>query len=342
MRKRLAILLALAMLLTLAAAPAFAEEAAPTVVLDGKSLSFDVPPMIDNGRTLVPLRAIFEAMGATVTWDGTTQTATAVKGGTQVVLKIGSMEPTINGIAKKLDVPGKIVNGRTLAPLRFVGEAFGGNVQWDGAARKVTMSSLTAPAPGPAPAPTPAPAPAPAAPASAGDVIKASIAAFAAVDSQMDFTGPVKGTPYGDLACVIKGPASINASKVASSKYFADLAALGNGDRDAAACMFSEIIAGPEADGLALVSKGVLSEEGNNYVITLTGVDCPKSVLGILSKACDTVAIDFQLKMDCKIKFDKASGKIVSVDNMTLTGKAKTAIGSYDTNFNGNVKYTFK
>lgn len=105
--------------------------AAPSVNLDGQQVSFDVPPTIEDGRTLVPLRAIFEAMGATVTWDQASQTATAVKGDTTVILTIGSTIPTINGQVKQLDVPAKIVNGRTLAPLRFVGEAFGGVVEWN-------------------------------------------------------------------------------------------------------------------------------------------------------------------------------------------------------------------
>jgi len=114
--------------------------AAPTVTLDGKQLSFEVAPVIENGSTLVPLRAIFEAMGATVNWDDATQTATAIKGNTTVILKIGSTSPTINGQIKKLDVPAKIINGRTLAPLRFVGEAFGGKVGWDQATEKITIS----------------------------------------------------------------------------------------------------------------------------------------------------------------------------------------------------------
>jgi beta-lactamase superfamily II metal-dependent hydrolase len=118
--------------------PAFA---APTVHLDGKQLTFDVPPMIENSRTLVPLRAIFEAMGATVSWDQSTQTATAIKNDTTVVLQIGSTSPVINGQIKQLDVPAKIVNGRTLAPLRFVGEAFGGSVSWDSNTQTITISS---------------------------------------------------------------------------------------------------------------------------------------------------------------------------------------------------------
>lgn len=121
--------------------------ASPTVNLDGKQLTFEVQPVIEDSRTLVPLRAIFEAMGATVSWDSNTQTATAQKGTTSVILPIGSLSPTINGQARQLDVPGKIVNGRTLAPLRFVGEAFGGSVSWNPATQVVTIVSIPMSAP---------------------------------------------------------------------------------------------------------------------------------------------------------------------------------------------------
>ncbi len=114
------------------------------VYVDGQRISFDVPPMIINGRTMVPLRAIFEAMGAVVTWNGATQTATGIKGSTTVMLTIGSLSPTINGVVVPLDVPARIVNSRTLAPLRFVGEAFGGSVSWDGTTRSVYISTTGA------------------------------------------------------------------------------------------------------------------------------------------------------------------------------------------------------
>ncbi|MEQ8200771.1 MAG: copper amine oxidase N-terminal domain-containing protein [Syntrophomonadaceae bacterium] len=119
--------------------------AAPSVQLDGKQLTFEVPPIIENGRTLVPLRAIFEAMGAQVSWDQLTNTATASKGDKTIVLQIGSPTATINGQIKRLDVPAKIVNGRTLAPLRFVGEAFGGTVGWDPSTYMITLISTSDP-----------------------------------------------------------------------------------------------------------------------------------------------------------------------------------------------------
>ncbi|NLX89382.1 MAG: SH3 domain-containing protein, partial [Syntrophomonadaceae bacterium] len=90
------------------------------VYLDGELLSFDVPPRIEQGRTLVPLRAIFEAMAATVDWDQSSQIVTATRQEVIVQLPIGSKSPTVNGIVWPLDVPAKIVGDRTLAPLRFV------------------------------------------------------------------------------------------------------------------------------------------------------------------------------------------------------------------------------
>ena len=103
-----------------------------TVVVDGTIVDFDVAPQIENGRIIVPLRAVFEIMGAVVEWDNDTQTVTATKGDTVVVLTIGDICPTVNGEIVEIDQPAIIVSDRTLAPLRFVAEAFGGDVEWDG------------------------------------------------------------------------------------------------------------------------------------------------------------------------------------------------------------------
>lgn len=113
---------------------------AVTVILNQKKMQFEVPPRIENGRTLVPLRAIFEAMGASVEWNDSTRTVTARRGSATVILPLGSTSPTVNGQTWKLEVPAKIVNGRTLAPLRFVGEAFGGQVDWNAQSRTINIS----------------------------------------------------------------------------------------------------------------------------------------------------------------------------------------------------------
>jgi N-acetylmuramoyl-L-alanine amidase len=123
--------------------PSTGTPTTPVVILDGKQLNFDVAPIIENDRTLVPLRAIFEAVGAHVEWDGATNTVTAVRDGKKVVLTIGSKQPTVDGQIWPLDVPAKIVKDRTLAPLRFVGEAFGGKVEWDQVTYTVNMTSPT-------------------------------------------------------------------------------------------------------------------------------------------------------------------------------------------------------
>ena len=147
MRKKLAVWLSLTLLLTLFAVPVSAANPVPGVTIDGQAVDFDVAPVIENGRILVPLRAIFEQMGATVEWDEAGKTATAVKGEVSVVVKLGSTSPTINGVAQTIDVPAKLVEGgRILAPLRFVCEAFGGVVAWnpDTYVATVTTTSETA------------------------------------------------------------------------------------------------------------------------------------------------------------------------------------------------------
>jgi signal peptidase I len=107
-----------------------AAQATPNVVLNGNKLFFNVPPIVEDGRTLVPLRTIFESIGATVTWDQDSQTVTAIKGINTIKLQIGSYTATINDKPIELSVPGKVVDGRTLVPLRFVSEAMGCKVDW--------------------------------------------------------------------------------------------------------------------------------------------------------------------------------------------------------------------
>jgi len=114
---------------------------APSITLDGNPLVFDVPPVTENSRTLVPIRAVFEAMGAALTWDQNTLTATADKNGTVVAITVDSATPTINGVGKVIDVPAIAVNGRIMAPLRFVAEAFGGTVIWNQSLQIISIYS---------------------------------------------------------------------------------------------------------------------------------------------------------------------------------------------------------
>ncbi len=122
---------------------AFAEGI--SVFVDGKKLEFDVQPFIENDRTLVPMRAIFEALGAQIVWDAETRTVFAAQikdnGNNIISVQTGSEKAFVNSVEKILDTPAKIVHDRTFVPLRFVSEALGCKVDWDGTSQTVTVTS---------------------------------------------------------------------------------------------------------------------------------------------------------------------------------------------------------
>lgn len=104
----------------------------PIVEVNGKRLSLDVTPININGRLLVPFREIFEAFGILVEWDNQSRTIKATKGSNfKMELKIESKTAIVQGNEVSLDVPAQIINGRTIVPLRFIGESIGAKVEWD-------------------------------------------------------------------------------------------------------------------------------------------------------------------------------------------------------------------
>lgn len=117
----------------------------PTVYLDGRQLSFDVPAQIISGRTMVPMRAIFQELGANIQWDETNQTVRSTKGSLTFYMGIGSNVYTVNGRPCISDVSARIVNGRTLVPLRAVSEGLGCAVNYNAASNTVTITSGTDP-----------------------------------------------------------------------------------------------------------------------------------------------------------------------------------------------------
>lgn len=101
-----------------------------------KKIQCDVPPLIIDGRTLVPVRAVFETLGADVKWDERKSEVKIEKNNLQVKLTIDSITAYVNGSPKTLDVPAKIVEdsskrGRTLVPVRFISESIGYDVVWN-------------------------------------------------------------------------------------------------------------------------------------------------------------------------------------------------------------------
>jgi len=135
MKKILCVVLA-ALMLSVAA---FASDI--SVTLNGEAIDFaDQAPEIVEGRTLVPLRAIFEALGASVEWDQATKTVTSSMDDVTIKLTIGDNNLYRNGEAKVLDVPAQILNSRTMVPARAVAEAYGVDVQWDAVTRTVVLT----------------------------------------------------------------------------------------------------------------------------------------------------------------------------------------------------------
>ena len=132
MKRKLICLLLIVFLFSLSV---FAQDA--TVYINGEQLETPVPPQIVNDRTMLPMRAIFEALGATVQWFEEDKLIIAVKDDKTVTMKIGSYEivyqSVLDGSVKiiELDVAPFIVNdGYTLVPVRAIAEALGANVEW--------------------------------------------------------------------------------------------------------------------------------------------------------------------------------------------------------------------
>ncbi|GAX92079.1 copper amine oxidase N-terminal domain-containing protein [Effusibacillus lacus] len=111
---------------------AYAEETVKPieVLLNGQPVTFDVQPQAVNDRTYVPFRKLLEALGATVEWDESIQTAKAHKDGLIVTIPVGSKIISVQDHTLTMDVPVVVVEGRTLVPLRFVGQALGARVTW--------------------------------------------------------------------------------------------------------------------------------------------------------------------------------------------------------------------
>lgn len=106
------------------------SASAVDLYIDWNKIDTDVPPTAVSGRTLVPMRAIFESLGCTVDWNGATQTATGVRNDVEIVIPLGSETAYVNDEPWTLDVPAQAINGRTMVPARFVGEALNCVVTW--------------------------------------------------------------------------------------------------------------------------------------------------------------------------------------------------------------------
>ncbi len=142
------------MLCVLLPTSALAQDNRPIhVTVNNEPVIFQgMMPQQIQGRVMVPVRGVLEKLGAQVTWIAKTQEVVATTPKVDVTLKIGSRQARINGKEATLDVPAQIISGSTMVPLRFVGEAMGAELKWDGATRTViitTTGGTSAPVPSP-------------------------------------------------------------------------------------------------------------------------------------------------------------------------------------------------
>lgn len=125
---------------------AMAENDVVTVTVDNEAVVFeDQQPVIVEGHTLVPVRAVFEKAGATVTWDQPTQTATISNDEYVVTIKYGDKVMYRNGEAIELEQPADVINNRTMIPVRAIAEAMNYAVTWDGHHSLILVSTTGKP-----------------------------------------------------------------------------------------------------------------------------------------------------------------------------------------------------
>ena len=111
----------------------------PYVLYNNEILAFDVSPVIEDGRTLIPIRFLFETMGATVEWDDETHSAIVSQDGNSVTVSVDDATAYVNGEAVTLDVPARLINGKTMVPVRFLSENLGYTVDWNDEMRIITV-----------------------------------------------------------------------------------------------------------------------------------------------------------------------------------------------------------
>jgi len=139
LRSGVVLLLALALVLPMAAGT-FAADAPIKLIVNGVEISPDVPPQTINGRTMVPVRWVSEALGAQVDWNAEKQAVLVNSTADQAAAKGSQIQLIVNGRAVQPDVAPTMIDGRVLVPVRWVAEALGAQVDWNESARIVTIT----------------------------------------------------------------------------------------------------------------------------------------------------------------------------------------------------------
>lgn len=114
-----------------------------SIIMKGITFHFDVPPVIKNGRTLVPVRGLTEGLGAKVSWDQQTQKVTIAYQGKTILLQLGKQTALVNGKTVALDAPVEILDSRVLVPVRFIAESLGLSVVWHPENESIVLAKKT-------------------------------------------------------------------------------------------------------------------------------------------------------------------------------------------------------
>lgn len=118
----------------------FAEENQVTVYVNNEKVEFDVNPVLKNGRILVPLRGVFEKLDAQVDWNKNIMQVVIKDENNEITMMLGKNKVIVNGEIKDIDTPTEMINSRTFAPLRFIGETLGHDIRWDGSTNSVYIT----------------------------------------------------------------------------------------------------------------------------------------------------------------------------------------------------------
>ena len=116
-------------------------ENVPKVKVNDTILGFAQPPTMESDRTLVPMRFLFEQLGAEVDWEESTQTAIAKKDDTEIQFSIDNISAEVDGKTETMDVPARLIGDKTMVPLRFLSESLDYEVEWD---EETNMATITA------------------------------------------------------------------------------------------------------------------------------------------------------------------------------------------------------
>ena len=113
-----------------------------SMLVNGSTKPIPVPPFIERGTTMVPIRVISEALGATVQYDQTSKSIEIVLGEKQIIMQIGTKIMVVNGVKKSLTVAPLIKNSSTFVPFRAIAEAFDCDVKWASETKEITIVRL--------------------------------------------------------------------------------------------------------------------------------------------------------------------------------------------------------